>query len=353
MKPIASPVKDGQSFPRVVWIVFDMLDQHTAFVDRPAGVELPEFDRLRNESLTAVNAYPPSVATLFSLPSLITGKLVARVEIKNDSELMLEFANARDTVRWSTEPNVFSRARDAGFKTALVGWYHPYCRVIGKTLDECRWEPIVGESNPRLSELTLGSAMWVWIRDSLYSVPFVFRAMERSHERAKLANAIKRYESLMNESLLMVSRQDMNLVMLHLPVPHDPNIYDAAGKKFARERETSYSDNLELADKALGELRSTMEKAGIWDQVTILVSSDHWWRESPLVKGHHDHRIPFILKLAGQHATRSYDQAFNTVVTSDLILGVLRGDVATVTQLTDFLDRHRTVSESPTTANLP
>jgi hypothetical protein len=45
--------------------------------------------------------------------------------------------------------------------------------------------------------------------------------------------------------------------------------------------------------------------------------------------------------MAGQHANVAYSAEFNTVVTSDLMLAVLRGDVRTPADATAWLDRHR------------
>jgi uncharacterized membrane protein YhdT len=51
-----SPAHPGQ--PRVVWILFDETDQRLGFEERPAWLQMPEFDRLRSQCLSATNAYP-------------------------------------------------------------------------------------------------------------------------------------------------------------------------------------------------------------------------------------------------------------------------------------------------------
>ena len=52
--------------PRVLWVVLDEWDQRLTFVNRPAGLQLPELDRLRRESFHADNAAPPGPETLLS-----------------------------------------------------------------------------------------------------------------------------------------------------------------------------------------------------------------------------------------------------------------------------------------------
>ena len=73
--------------PRVVWIIFDCTDYRLAFEQRPAGVSLPEFDRLRNESLFCVNACSPGNCTFSSMPELISGRQFLKAGIANSSDL--------------------------------------------------------------------------------------------------------------------------------------------------------------------------------------------------------------------------------------------------------------------------
>ena len=129
----------GPAGRRVLWLVFDELDFRLGFVDRPASVRLPEFDRLRQESVFANNAYPPAGDTVLSLPALLSGRLVANAHRVSHDELTLTFSEG-ETTPWSRAPNIFTEARRAGYGTGLAGWYHPYCRVIGDSLDTCAWE---------------------------------------------------------------------------------------------------------------------------------------------------------------------------------------------------------------------
>jgi hypothetical protein len=43
----------------------------------------------------------------------------------------------------------------------------------------------------------------------------------------------------------------------------------------------------------------------------------------------------------------SYEARFNTVLTHDLILEVLRGKISTPGELQSWLDSHKTIGESP------
>ena len=118
---------------RTLWLVFDELDQRLAFEERPRWLRMPEFDRFRSESLHADQAVPPANFTLKSLPALTTGEFITEALPEGACELKLTFSNGREA-RWSKEPTVFTDAAGLGLQSGIVGWYHPYCRVLGKTV---------------------------------------------------------------------------------------------------------------------------------------------------------------------------------------------------------------------------
>ena len=84
-----------------------------------------------------------------------------------------------------------------------------------------------------------------------------------------------------------------------------------------------------------------MEAAGTWDSSWLVVSADHWWRESASYDGKEEHRIPFFVKAPGTNVPHTYTPRMNTLVTYDLILAILRGELTHAGQLVSWLDRHR------------
>ena len=69
--PPLLPVREGQ--PRVLWIIFDEMDYRVTFEKTAAGFQFPNFDRLRQESVSATSATAPADLTIMSMPSLILG----------------------------------------------------------------------------------------------------------------------------------------------------------------------------------------------------------------------------------------------------------------------------------------
>jgi hypothetical protein len=103
-----------------------------------------------------------------------------------------------------------------------------------------------------------------------------------------------------------------------------------------------------------------MERAGLWEDTVVLVSSDHWWRidiwpknqswteeERSVMSEATDYRVPFILKLKGRKGSVVYQPYFNTVLSQDLLLALLRGELAAPPDVTAWLDRHRSIGKSP------
>ena len=75
--------------------------------------------------------------------------------------------------------------------------------------------------------------------------------------------------------------------------------------------------------------REAMTNAGLWDKTTVLVSSDHPNRMSLEVDGKEDPRVPFLLKLAGQTSSVTYNPVLQTIVTKPLLEAILDRKITT------------------------
>jgi len=83
-----------------------------------------------------------------------------------------------------------------------------------------------------------------------------------------------------------------------------------------------------------------MEENGLWENTTVLITSDHQWRKSNRIDGKKDPRVPFILKLAGEKKGVIYEPSFNAVLTKDILLAVLRNQIVTNEDLVIWLNEH-------------
>src|SRR5581483_8531914 len=123
---------------RVIWIIFDELDDRILFKARPARIHPVEFDRLRDQSIYADHVTTPADDTLRAMPGLFLGRSVLDTKLDTSKLLVKEKGNS-GWVDFASQPNVFRQARAEGFNTALSGFHHPYCRILGDDLSDCAW----------------------------------------------------------------------------------------------------------------------------------------------------------------------------------------------------------------------
>ncbi|MFI5399065.1 MAG: alkaline phosphatase family protein [Candidatus Binatia bacterium] len=317
---------------RVVLIVFDELDQRLVFGHRPAGLALPAFDRLREEAFSAANALSPARTTQVSMPAFVTGLRLRDAVPSAPDELSLAVMDTSASVAWSRAPNVFGDARAMGLNAALVGWSHPYCRVLHAWLVSCHWRP-----SARALERGQEHGFAVAVLDQVAALsPWRTR---RQH--------VNDYLSLIAASRVAVSDPSLGLVLVHLSVPHLPAIWDRERARFTTNSYTysGYIDNLALADRALAELRSAMETAGVWERTSLVVTGDHSWREAARYDGHEDRRVPYLVRVAGETSPIAYTSALETRQTRWLAGALLNGTVSTTTAVAAWFDHRQTEAE--------
>ncbi|MGH9654257.1 MAG: sulfatase-like hydrolase/transferase, partial [Bryobacteraceae bacterium] len=273
---------------RVIWIIFDELDYRMLFPARPARVQLPHFDALRDTSIFADHVKSPAPNTLSAIPSLLLSKDIPGDEDVNlDSRpVQVRFNGCSQFVALNSEPNVFQRARDLGANTAVAGWYHPYCRLFGNELSTCASAVGAETGIAILQELLRDRG---FLAKAAYLANWQARVLpleqrlawvspmpsEDAYLRQVITDKLRR---VLNAQARMLKNPDLDFVFLHIPSPHPPGIWDTQRQTFATDARLDYIDNLELADHILGRIRRLLEQTGDWNRSTILVSSDHPYR---------------------------------------------------------------------------
>ena len=324
--------RTAPSLRRVVWLVFEELDQRITFEARPTGLELPELDRLRRESVYADAARPPAATTEVTIPALITGRPVVAVAPLNPRDLELTFGDG-ETAQWSAQPNVFSRARALGYDTALVGWHLPYPRVLGNSLGVAHWRPSVRYEQARGA--TFNAALWnQWA------------TLAPSMNLRRLFS--QRVAELNNLAIRTATDDRFGLVFLHLPVPQPPGIYDRATEQLTAWNfggaGGGYFDNLALADRVVGDLRRGLDRMRLGDRTWIVLTSTRSWSASRPYDGQSDPRVPFLVRPPEGGRTRHVDIALGTLAAHDLVLAILRGSVSDTSDAAAWLSRETATS---------
>lgn len=339
-------LQSGVSSRRVVWMLFDEADALS--VERagtPPDLELPEFDRLRADSLYVQNAYPAGAATLLSIPAMLAGRKVTGLRMRGPAELSVQWEGKPEWEMFGRQWTLFRGVRELGGNNGVAGWFHPYCRIFSSELADCYYEPfkLVRDSDEG------GATIWANMRNDLIraaiSFPLVQRAGLLPSVAADERNRFhaQRLDRIEQRAKRQVTDPRLNFVLIHFPIPHNPYIYDRHTKSYSASG--SYYDNLVLADMALGRLRRAMEQSGVWDSTTVVVTADHSWRVP--VGREQDPRVPFFIKFPKSMGVPGpYAESVSTLVLAPLTMELLRGRLHSVEEAAAWMRSQHIVIES-------
>jgi len=261
------------------------------------------------------------------------------------------------------QPNVFRRARSLGFNASAIGWHVPYCRLWGDSLVGCYqlpgWSPEWVKNEERAAEMHIAKTVADLFQRRFRLLLDLFwpAARGRNEDLSDIREQQQQQEAyfrIRNRAYGEAIDKETDFLYVHFPIPHPFAIYDRQRDEFALNDKISYFDNLALADRTIGEMRRALEANGLWDSTTVLITSDHglrpWvWRSAYdwnpdvdiVTVKNFSQTVPFILKLAGHHQPVMYDQPFSNVISGDLCLAVLRGDVSGPEQALAWLAKHQ------------
>jgi hypothetical protein len=338
--------------PRIIWIVFDELSYEQVYERRFRGLQLPAFDQLASQATVFTHAIPAGIRTAQILPSLMTGEPVDDSRSSADGrQLSIHNPDSNTWLKFDEHNSVFQDALNAGYSTAVAGWYNPYCRILPEVLDHCFWVLHV-TSNEMLPNGTTSQANM--LQPLLYAAGsgLAYRLLPFSRQLPDMIARgselhIADYQDLLNEADKLLDDGSANFVLLHLPVPHPSGIYNRATGKFAL-RNSSYTDNLALADKCLAHLRSRLESSGDWDSSTVIIMGDHSWRTKLLWRsspewtkeddtasqgGRFDDRPAYIVKLPQQRVGARIEIPFAALNTRKLLDAVLTQNIRSADDL--------------------
>jgi hypothetical protein len=233
-----------------------------------------------------------------------------------------------------------------GLRTGVVGWYHPYCRVLGQSADSCYWEEYNGRAAAAWDvpsrALNLLQKTWFVAAKQLQAYPVVASGGD-AHDRQIATSLFLRIRA---KALDTLRNPDLDVVFIHWPIPHPPGV-SWPGRHAPLP---GYLDNLELTDRIVGEVRQTLEDRGLWDRTLLMITSDHslrpdLWNSSGLLTaedqaaaGQHQHPlVPFLLKMPGQKHGIAFDRPIPLSTAADLTIHVLAGRLKNADDLIRYL----------------
>ena len=312
---------------RIVWLVFDELSYEQAFAHRFPGLEMPAFDRLKSESVSFSNLKPAGYDTERVMPSFFLGHVVDAIRSNLNGDLWLKLDGQKNWQAFDAHGTLFSDAQRLGWTTGLVGWYNPYCRILGETLNYCFWRMGNGQWNGTTRDQSvLKNAM----------APFTEVAGSWRSDFGQEEKHAANLAAILPQAKALIRDQGIGFVFIHLPVPHPPGIYD---RRTGHQRPTgTYIDNLALANHVLGELMATLETTASAAKTTVIVCSDHSWRvalwrptpqwsqeEETASHGRFDPRPVLMIHFPGQTTGHDITRPFDEIRIHDIIARMLRG----------------------------
>lgn len=318
--PLARPkAAQGPATPdsgRVVWMIFDGWDHGITFENRDPTAPMPNIDRLAAESFWALNAVSPTPGTLTSVVSMMSGRLVVD-SARTERDFNIQFKGEAGGAPWSTRESVFSDAKSAGKRSAVLmhdTQAHPYCRILHAQLDAC-WEEgwWTGEKITALARIddflmtTVDLVSRYQDPKTAFDVPHVKEYFDRFREQVVATVCDLRFD----------------LVYVHWMLPHSPFFYDRFKDAFTPAvwgpYERRYSDNLVLTDRTIGEIFAAFRKCGAQDNTTYILTADH---------GQAGNQWPvFMAKLPGEREGLPFTETAELVKMRALVNGILRGRI--------------------------
>lgn len=204
-----------------------------------------------------------------------------------------------------------------GLTTAVAGWFHPYPRIF-PSAHRAFWESYPVYDMP-------GRQGLMEIMFSQFTAPLP----AYSWDQRCLSRSASVFENTLAYCRTQVADPNNDFVFCHFSIPHLPGFRDHLLKPLAKPLggdAEQYLNNLLLVDWTFGELRRDMERAGVWDPTTVVVTSDHWLRGTTTnCLGKIDYRVPLLIKMPAQEQPLTYSKPVNNLLLHDLSLAILQG----------------------------
>ena len=333
--------------PRIVWIVLDELSYQQVYERRFPGLQLPTFDQLASQSTVFTHVIPVGIRTEAVLPSLMTGIQVDRIRSSSDGQLLIHDQATKAWQQFDQHNTIFQDALNNGYSTAIAGWYNPYCRILPQVLDHCFWTVHTSEGAFRsqsfmasLLDPVRGLIQKVCAFILLKGDPPVDTALDNQFH-------IEDYHNLFKAADSQLADRSVNFIFLHMPIPHPGGIYNRKTSTFVTSQ-SSYIDNLALADRYLEHVYQVLQRQGTWDSSVVIVMGDHsWrtaliWRDSPYWTmedkiaskgGQFDDRPGYIVKMPYQQKAMQINTPFAALRTRALLDAIINHKISSAGDL--------------------
>jgi hypothetical protein len=263
--------------PLLVWIIFDELSYDQTFEHRAGDLSLPNFDALRAQSTLFTDAQPAGYHTVKVVPSLLTGKIVDGIRYTFHNRLWVHHESESGWQPLDGAQTLFGDAENAGWRTAAVGWYNPYCAIYADAIQNCFWTNRDMFDGLMAQDASFADNVYIPLEQVVREIRSP-AAADRRLCSFDVRHRFLTHVDLQQHASQLLHSDQADFIFLHIPVPHSPNIWSRIRNDYTQQCDSSYLDSLALADRILGGILATLEASPRWNQTTLIVQGDHSWR---------------------------------------------------------------------------
>ena len=312
--------------PALALIVFDGWSYARSVSGDIVREELPAMKALARHSLSFRQARSGYLDTRASLPALI---YQADLGLEEHVPYWDPDRSGRKMRAPEGASGIFSLAHQLGYSNRLVGYYLPYCELLRGELDTC----FAQSHEPKGDHLT--GAVGLSILRNLRHLrdPIMPAVHQRVYRRVFSRHWFEMSHRVIDEAARVLSEVGPGtLTFVHLPIPHWPFVFDRDGSYYGHTDGTddergpadaaSYIRSLEFSDRVLGKMIDSLEESEQFDDMTLIVTSDHaartldWSDSEP-------RRVPLLIRLPGQKQGLSIESPISNNQLAPLIEAAL------------------------------
>jgi hypothetical protein len=323
--------------PLLVWVVFDELSYDQLFEHRARGLDLAAFDQLRGISTTFTDVQPVGLKTVKIIPSLLSGHAVDDFKFGFDNHFAVHFAGVHGWHPLDGANTVFGDAKQAGWRTAAVGWYNPYCTIYRDAIDNCYWSNWDKIDGPMAQRKTFNRNVLAPLEEIVRDAKSSFQA-DRANCSYEVHERLITHLDLEKHAFQLLNTDQADFVFLHFSIPHSPNIWSRIDENYTPTCDSSYIDNLALVDIELGRILKTLQASPRWGKTNLIVEGDHSWRvplwdwlpawtdeDDHASRGIFDTRPALLVHLAGQTTPATNATAWPVIDIHNVVDRIVRG----------------------------
>lgn len=272
-----SHAESESALPNVYVFLFDELSPDFLYrSDGQINAIYPNIAEFSSVSDNYHQAISPGHNTILSIPKMIFGLGDGYdIQIKDENLVAVSKVGNAEQL-YDVKENIFSKAKQDGYTTAIFGYHLQYCTILKNFIDYChsfsRYNySTVRQSFSPLNPIITNIILWPrqlpygWLKRPLF-IDWQKHSVEQTSRWTMEAFHF-------DQPLFLFT---------HFSVPHPPFVFDRNGFNPTRDpflqNDENYGRQVEYVDTMMGEFVAELKSLNKFDGSTIVILSDHNYR---------------------------------------------------------------------------